>query len=100
MEIVPELRGFSSDKGSVELHAESQREYKMIGQYRRVPGHTLFEYDQLTCEIRPACVSTKVVLGNDGQPAYKSEVVWKDGCVYIQALNARNALRKLGKILD
>ena len=57
-----------------------------IGKQKRIKGLTLFEFNKTTNEIKPAKLERtwtgyKVVINKD--------------CFYIQALNAKNAKRKL-----
>lgn len=93
--IVPEL----SRPELQELVAERRKEYRLIGSEKPIPGLTLFEYDLTTGELRRASVKKEVRLFIDGTTGSKSRVDTRDLCLYIQALNEANALRKVQQLL-
>ena len=74
MSIVPTTSRETEDATRVEQVAKKQKEYKLVGQRRKVPGHTLFEYN------------------------YKTKAEVHEGCIYVQALNKQNAEKKLKRI--
>ena len=53
------------------------------------PGLTLFEFNKETKELK----KTEITRGENGQ----KEVIITDGCIYIYALNIKNAERRLQK---
>ncbi len=59
---------------------------KYIGKQKRIKGLTLYEFNRLTKEIKPA-EYTKSLTG--------IRVIIKEQCFYLQALNIQNAKRKL-----
>lgn len=75
--------------------AQAPREQRFVGSERRVRGHILFEYNTQTGEITQAGLKREVELDTEGNPVYKTKVYRKPGCLYIQALNAKNALKKV-----
>lgn len=97
--IVPETAQAAGGGTRVELQQKKQQEYRLIGKQRKVAGHTLFEFDRQTKEIRPADVAhTAYIDAGTGRPVYKNRAEIKQGCFYIQALNAKNAAKKLHKL--
>ncbi len=60
-------------------------------QFRGVtkPGMTLFEFNKNTKELK----KTEITRGENG----KKEVMITEGCIYIYALNIKNAERRLRK---
>ena len=84
-------------KAPVEQVAKKQNEYKLIGKQRKVPGHTLFEFDKKTKEIRPAQVTREQIWTKKG-PISRTRTDIHEGCFYVQALNKANAAKKLHKI--
>ena len=72
----------------------------MIGRVRKVPGHTLSEFNLETLEIKPADIENKVFLDKALKPVYKSSVVQKPKCIYVQALNAKNCKKKILKMIN
>ena len=93
--IVPEL----SRSDMLELVAEQRKEFRLIGSQKRIPGLTLFEYDLTTGELRHASMKKEIQLEMDGATGAKARVDAKALCLYIQALNEENAMRKVHKML-
>lgn len=97
--IVPETAQAAGGGTRVELRQKKQQEYRLIGKQRKVKGHTLFEFNRETKEIRPADVAhTAYIDVCTGRPVYKNRADIKQGCFYIQALNKKNAQKKLRKL--
>lgn len=97
--ILPDTPQAVSDGQRTELHQKKQHEYRLVGKQRVVKGHTLFEFDRQTKEIRPAEVRHIAYIdAGTGRPVYKNRADIKQGCFYIQALNAKNAAKKLHKL--
>lgn len=94
-QIVPEL----SRTAALELVAEQRKEFRLIGSQRRIPGLILFEYDLTTGDLQRASMKKEVQLNIDGTIGKKSHVDSKDLCLYIQALNEENAMRKVRQLL-
>ena len=98
MNIVPNTSKETEDATRVEQVAKKQKEYKLVGRRRRIPGLTLFEFNVKTKEIRPAMVTRDVIFDSkSGKPIYKNKTEVHEGCLYIQALNAQNVEKKLRK---
>lgn len=99
MKIVPETAQAVKDETRTELQQKKQQKYRFVGKQRKVAGHTLFEFDKQTKEIRPAEIKhTAYIDSVSGRPVYKTRADIKQGCFYIQALNAKNAAKKLRKL--
>ena len=99
MNIVPTTSYEREDATRVEQVAKKQKEYKLIGKQRKVAGHTLFEFNRKTKEIKPADIHRECVFdAATGNPIYKTKTDVHDGCFYIQALNIKNAEKKLRKL--
>ena len=96
--ILPKLTAQNDLRAAQEQVDKQQKEYYLIGQQRKVSGHTLFEFNRKTKEIRPADISREVVVGMDGNPIYKTRTDVRQDCFYIQALNVKNAKKKLVKL--
>lgn len=79
----------------IEQVVKKKHEYHLIGSERRIKGHTLFSFNVVAREIKPAPIETKCLLGLDGRVIYENRVTTEDGCFYIQALNLKNAKKKL-----
>lgn len=70
---------------------QNKKENKLIGRQLLRPGHTLFEVNTKTGEINPATYK-EVMAKFNGGTSLKVDV--KTGCVYVQALNKKNALKR------
>lgn len=79
--------------------AEQRKEYRLIGSQKRIPGLILFEYDLTTGELRRASMKKEVQLNLDGTMGAKSRVDSKELCLYVQAINEQNAMRKVKQML-
>lgn len=96
--IIPDILSQCPANISQEQVEKQQREYHLIGQQRKIRGHILFEFNRKTKEIRPANISRNVIIGMDGQPRFKERIDVHKDCFYIQALNVKNAKKKLIKL--
>jgi len=79
---------------------QQRKEIKLIGQQRKIPGLTLWEFDRNTKEIKKAeykkqdvILRTLKVASDDTVKSNK--VVVNENCFYIQALNKKNAIKHL-----
>lgn len=97
-EILPKLNAQNCSIVAKEQVDKKQKEYHLIGRQRKVAGHTLFEFNRKTKEIRPAYISREVIVGMDGNPIYKTRTDVHQDCFYLQALNVKNAKKKLTKL--
>lgn len=79
----------------IEYLAKKQHEYKHIGKMKIVPGHTLFSFNVLTKEIKPAKFENEVSIGLNRIPIYKTKCVIEPNCFYEQALNEKNFIKRL-----
>jgi len=96
--IIPDTPQAQGSEVRQEQVAKQQKEYKLIGHQRKIAGLTLYELDRKTNVIRPAAVTRTAIVKTDGSAVYKTRTDVRQGCFYIQALNAKNAERKLRKL--
>jgi len=94
-QIVPELTRADAQ----ELVAEQRKEFRLIGSQRRIPGLILFEYDLTTGELGRASMKTEIALTVDGKLDKSREVMSRELCLYVQAINEQNAMRKVRQML-
>lgn len=100
-----EMEKLSQDKVRTVAEAPVKKEIKLIGSLIRQPDHTLWEYNEVTQEIRKAQfeqtsidLSAASITGGlepEIKVKYRHKVKYNPFCVYVQALNVKNALRKL-----
>lgn len=103
MRIIPDLPQAANEAVRQEQVQKQQSEYHLIGTVRKVRGHTLFEFNRKTKNIRPAELDRKVVISynpkaNTNKEVYKEETKVNKDCFYLQALNKANAEKKLRKL--
>lgn len=96
--ILPKMTAKNGSRVAQEQVDKKQIEYRLIGKQRKVRGHTLFEFNRKTKEIRPADISTNVVVGMNGKWRYITKTDVYQDCFYLQALNEKNAKKKLVKL--
>ena len=93
----------------IEKHEErdQQQEIKsvFIGSMRKVKGLTLFEFNEETQHItipeyeKQEIIITQQTIQTEGKEVmYRNKLIMKENCIYIQALNVKNMIRKVNKI--
>lgn len=78
----------------IAVQKKQQQEYRKLGDYTpRIDGYTIFEYDKEAKKIAPASFRTNdtFIIGQENRPILDV----KKGCVYVEALNIKNALKRL-----
>lgn len=87
------------EKTAIEQVAPKKQEYHLIGRQRRVAGHTLFEFNKITKDIRKAEIKSNAYTSfATGKVIVEQKVQVKPNCIYIQALNVINAKKKIKKL--
>lgn len=82
----------------IEMAVKDQRqhEFKLVGRQRKVPGHTLFSLNLKTGEIKPAPIEHSTVVDFRSKlPMHRDRIVVEPHCVYRQALNRKNFIKKM-----
>lgn len=82
----------------IECQQKQKQEFKFVGKIKKNAGHTLFSYNVETKEIKPAPIKRTVLLTFENEVCYKEEVSVEKSCIYLQALNERNFVKKLKKM--
>ena len=98
MNLTPHLQDKDVDELRMEQIQKKKNEFHLIGQERRIKGHTLFCFNVATKKIKVAPMKQDIVLGLDGVVIYKNSVTIEKDCIYVQALNEKNARKKLIKM--
>lgn len=89
-----------AERTRTEQLERQKQEQRYLGSLLRLPGVRLYEFNYKTGECREVGTETKLELDvTNGQPVTRrsAKVQWNPDCVYLQALNHRNAIRKLVK---
>lgn len=82
------------------VNDEKPAELKYIGSLKIKRGHRVFEINTLTLMIREAVYeeeSDLVLIPNKIKKSKKKKLITDKDCIYISALNAKNAVKKLNK---
>lgn len=83
-------------KDEIEILDKQKHEYKLIGQARKVPGLTMFSFNYKTGEIKIAPIQhSKEVDFKTLSPVTKDRLVVEPNCIYRQALNQKNFIKRL-----
>lgn len=100
------LKEHEQNKVDKEIVASIQKkkEHKLINQQRIVKGHILWKYNTLTKELSKDVKYKKTDLvitdiNNVDCDAINIKVELEKDCIYFQALNYKNALKKLNKLI-
>lgn len=90
-------------KDRLEIQAEIpvKTEKRFEQSYRLKRGHKCFEFNYVTKELREAQYTKKAIEFNfDGLQDKVKEIVMNKDCIYVCALNMKNAERKLIKMMN
>lgn len=86
------------DAPRTEQTQKKQVEYTLVGSQRKVAGHTLFQYNPETGEITQAkIVYSDTIDFLTQKPMGNQKVNILKGCIYLQALNKKNCIKRLRK---
>ena len=95
MKIAPEIESVDRQ----EVVARKQLHYRLVGSMRRIAGLTLYEYDLTTGELSVVDVKRKVEIGLDSRPLFHTQAFQRELCLYVQATNRENAMKKVRRTL-
>jgi hypothetical protein len=85
-------------KDEMEILDKQKHEFKLIGRERKVHGHKMFSFNMRTGEIKVAPVEhSKDVDFRTQQPIFKGRIVVEPDCMYRQALNRKNFVKRLAR---
>lgn len=83
-------------KDEIEVLDKQKHEFKLIGRQRKVPGHTMFSFNLKTGEIKVAPIErSKVCDFRTREPICNERIVVEPDCLYRQALNRKNFVKRL-----
>lgn len=91
-ELEPQIK----DKLNLSGQHAHLKQQKFVGSFKYYKGMKVWEMDMVKVEIKPAEYNQSTV-GLDGE--IKHTIIQKDNCVYVSALNKKNAERKFKKML-
>lgn len=98
------LDNYKEDKIEIQSEQQQKKEIKLIGNQRKIPGLTLFEYDTVSktlskAEYKKVDFHLKSLSIKPEEMQLNHKVIVKENCLYVQALNEKNALKKVKKML-
>ena len=96
MKIVPDIPLLEKTNKQQE-ERKAPAEFHFVGAENRVRGHILFSYNTKTGEWKQAPLRREAQVGIDGKPVFKTIVAKEPDCIYIQALNLKNAMKRLSR---
>jgi hypothetical protein len=96
------IQDFNETKVEITAEKEQRKEIKLIGQQRKIPGLILWEFNTKTNELQPAQYKKEDVEIKSLDPTpealtKRNKVVVNEHCIYFQALNRKNAIKKLSR---
>lgn len=90
----------NSKQTEQQVKKDNKKEHKLIGSLRPKQGHTLWQINEKTLEVKQAeYENTKTISWWEALTVYRGgkiirKVVIEKDCVYISALNQENALKR------
>ena len=78
-----------------EVTQKEKTEYKKIGCMKHRNGHTLYSFNVKTGEWKIADVVGTATINYNGTVAKNKKVTIEKDCIYIEALNLKNAKKRL-----
>jgi hypothetical protein len=95
-----ELQDIAPDK--TEVQAPIKKELKLLGTLKPHPGHTCFQLDIKTGEITIAKFAQTSIdyTQSDKNSPVRRKLITQDGCLYVTALNIKNAKKRFEKMIN
>lgn len=96
---ITKLKSFPHDEVYNVKQKEEERREVFVGSFRPHRGHCLFEFNPITGEIKKAETELLPISFFDAKKGIETKrlkVVKKEDCIYVSALNFKNAVKKLG----
>lgn len=83
----------------IEIRQPTRQEYKFIGRIRIHPGQKLYEFNTETREINEVKLTGEVQVDRFGKPVKRLKAHNNPKCIYVTAINMKNAKRKFIKLI-
>lgn len=90
-----EIKEIEQDEIKNVRQKQEERKTAFLGSMRYVPGLTIFELNLDTGNITKAEIKVEEVFVSFDKSKTKRSLIKKENCIYIQALNEKNAKRKI-----
>lgn len=85
------------NKSEIQKVQRVQSEYKKVATWRRQPGHTVFSFNTSSKELKRADMANVAEIDMKQNVVYRRRINVEKDCIYIEALNMKNAIRCLRK---
>jgi hypothetical protein len=93
-----EITRYRLDSKEIKEIRNIQSEYTLVGSIKPKKNHRVFEYNFETKEIKEAIyLEANITYSLDGNHIKKRKIVKNKGCIYVSALNKKNALKRINK---
>lgn len=84
------------DQVRIEREQKKRQEFTFLGSERVVRGHTMFSFNVVTKEIKVAALKHCDTFDlSKMDVAYNPKIIVEENCVYRQALNKKNLIKRL-----
>ena len=83
------------EKVSVNRNVKQDKKVILMGNLQLKKGCKIFEYDLETGAIQVAKMNSVHQVAESGDPSFRGKIVTRKNCIYIQALNEKNAIRNI-----
>lgn len=79
---------------------QQKKTFGYLGGAKTIKGLRLYEVNEITLEVQPADIHIVNGIDEHGKPYTRRNVAAQKDCVYVQALNPKNAVRKAAKFIE
>lgn len=96
------LKSKQKDKVVIVGQKEIEKREKLMGRFKRHPGHTVFEFNYGKMELKKAKFEEQIAsyerqVNTNGMVTVHRKIIINEDCYYFSALNYDNAVKKLVK---
>jgi hypothetical protein len=84
-------------KIKTEDQIKQQKEFKFVGSFRLVRGLKLWSFNLTTKKLKEVEIDRQISINYLGKTITKNKAFREKDCIYCQALNKKNAIKKFYK---
>lgn len=95
MEFFDFFKNKKVDKPEAAMVQSRQLEFKKVSTWRPQRGHTIFKFNTKTKELARAEIQRTALIDIRQQVHYEKKIFVEKDCIYIEALNKKNAIKQL-----
>ena len=86
------------NKETKEVSKDQEKKQIHLGSFKQRNGHTLFQFNTKDGKLTK-CVFESVFVDTANGNSLRKKIVYDQDCLYISALNEKNAYKKLNQML-